>query len=668
VARRARKIVLISEPQTFRQSRYLPYVWAVLKSHCDRVPDLMDRIEWLDPIHNRAEPEECLAPYRERTPDVLGLSCYTWNWELQCRIAERVKQRNPRCVVVAGGPHPDYTNPRFFRNHPFIDIVAVRDGEFTFTRILSKVVSGDDDFSDIGGLHLPVGRGEAAFSTGPAEVPTTFESSPYLAQSAYFEQFMRSQQGANVDAIWETNRGCPYSCSFCDWGSSTMSKVRPFDLGRLEAEIDWFARKHLNSLLLADANFGILPRDVEIAGLLNKARAKYGFPRFVHYSPAKNNPERTLEIARLFSASGICPVHTFALQHTDADVVAASDRANISVARQRTIANAVIAQNIPTVVQLILGMPGDTYDRWKTCLTDLMDWGLHDNYQIFDYALLPNAPAADRAYMDRWAIETITRDIPKEGTGQRHRDDTDALTRVPIVIKSKTFSQDDWVRMKTYAAFVRALHNFGLTRLIGLYLHFTHAVPYREFYDALIENHFGRTSVYRSLIEHLRRFLADPNTPEDLVWDRFPELGLSLEASRWAFVELCLEIDLCFDEMTAFLIARFATATNLMSVIDYQRHVLVLPGGRVRAGRTFGTSHDWVSYFDKARRLTSYEPMGEPAATPGALVRIDDPRIEDLSGPADERSRWMAWMGRSHEVRRTMGGHFSELRLQRSLD
>ena len=38
--------------------------------------------------------------------------------------------------------------------------------------------------------------------------------------------------------------------------------------------------------LLADANFGMLP-DLEIADLLNEARARYGYPKFVHYSPGE---------------------------------------------------------------------------------------------------------------------------------------------------------------------------------------------------------------------------------------------------------------------------------------------------------------------------------------------------------------------------------------------
>jgi hypothetical protein len=47
-----------------------------------------------------------------------------------------------------------------------------------------------------------------------------------------------------------------------------------------------------------------------------------------------------------------------------------------------------------------------------------------------------------------------------------------------------------------YAAFVRALHTLGLTRLPSMYLRFTHGVTYREFYDRLIEGHFGSSPLF----------------------------------------------------------------------------------------------------------------------------------------------------------------------------
>jgi putative methyltransferase len=597
-------------------------------------------------------------------PDVLGLSCYTWNWELQCEIALRIKKRNPRCLVVAGGPHPDYKDPGFFKKYPFIDMVAVKDGEITFSKILTKVLTGDHDYSGIGGLHLPDATREGSFCTGPAELPVAFDHSPYIGQSAYFEKLSRLHGPSRFDVIWETNRGCPYSCSFCDWGSNTMSKVRRFDMERVEAEIDWFARMKVKSILLADANFGMLPRDLEIADLLNAARAKHGYPRFVHYSPAKNNPERTVAIAKKFFASGISPVHTFAVQHTDVGVLAAADRANISVRKQRDVAKAVVAHNIPTLVQLIIGIPGDTYEAWKTCLTDLMDWGLHDNYQIFNYALLPNAPAADKEYIARWEIETVSRDIPKEGTGQRKADDTDALTRVSIITKSQSFSRDEWVKMKAYAAFVRALHNFGLSRLVAMYLHFGHGVSYREFYDALIEDHFGASVLYRRVIEHFRSFLANENAMEDLELEQFPEASLYLESSRWLLLQLCLDFERCFDGIEAFLLERYPHASNLNSAIAYQRNVVVLPADGGTAPKSFRTDHDWIGYFEKARLLTSHEPLGEPQPSPGAVVTVEDQVPSSGPAPKDERGRWLAWIENTKEVRRTLNSSFQQLRLQ----
>lgn len=657
--------VLISEPQSFQQRLYFPYMWAILKSECDRAPELEGRINWLEPIFLKRDAATLLAPYRDTPPDVLGLSCYTWNWDLQCELARRVKTLNPECLVIAGGPHPDYKDPDFFRKHPYLDAVAVKDGEIGFRKLLSGVVHGDRDLRAIPGLYLP-GHGDGHHHTGPAEVQTWFEQSPYVAQSAYYERLVERFQGRSIDVIWETNRGCPYSCNFCDWGSATMSKVRQFDIGRVAAEIDWFARMKVNGIMLADANFGILPRDLEIADLLIEARSRHGHPRFVHYSPAKNNPDRTVAIARKFVASGISPLHPFAIQHTNEEVLAAADRANISVDKQRLVAKAVVSADIPTLVQLIVGIPGDTYELWKSCLTDLMDWGLHDNYQVFSYALLPNAPAADRVFQERWEIETIQRQIPMEGPGQRDADDTDALLKVDLIVKSKTFSKDDWVRMKVYTAFVRALHSLGLTRLPAMYMNFSHGVSYREFYDRLIEDHFGRSPLYRKLMEHFQTFLANEEAMEDVPFEPLTTRRLSFEAGRWLFVSLSWNFDRRFAEMKSFLQSAFPLASNLGSAVDYQRNLMLTPDYDQRTGKSFPTDCDWRSYYGKARLLTQYEPLPEPDLVPGAVVVVSDQGADlDWTG-RDATGRWLAWLNRTRELQRTLSTSFQQVRLESS--
>src|SRR6188474_20779 len=222
-----RRTVLISEPQSIDYPfPYLPYMWAVLKSSWERHGEDRDAYTWLEPIYANDFPEPLVAPSSGQPIDVLGLSCYTWNWNLQCAIAERVKARNPHCLVVAGGPEPDYKDPDFSRKYPFIDLIVEKDGEITFNKILAKALHGDRHWDDIGGLWIPDGEGGRLRSTGPAEIPAVFDYSPYLDQTAYYERLITQWKPGVVHATLETNRGCPYACSFCDWGSNIMSKVR----------------------------------------------------------------------------------------------------------------------------------------------------------------------------------------------------------------------------------------------------------------------------------------------------------------------------------------------------------------------------------------------------------------------------------------------------------
>ena len=70
-------------------------------------------------------------------------------------------------------------------------------------------------FVHIRGLYLPNPGGAGHLCTGPAEVPTKFDTSPYIAQRAYYEKILAECDSQAV-AVWETNRGCPYSCAYCD--------------------------------------------------------------------------------------------------------------------------------------------------------------------------------------------------------------------------------------------------------------------------------------------------------------------------------------------------------------------------------------------------------------------------------------------------------------------
>jgi putative methyltransferase len=666
--------VLISEPGSPYQAPFVPYVWAVLKSYCERHSPISEDIEWLPPIADRACETAPLSSHTDVPIDVLGLSCYTWNWELQCRIAEQAKASNPRCLVVAGGPEPDYKDRDFFRKYPYIDAIVVKDGEIPFARILAKVVNDDSDLSDIGGLYLPAPAGRAPANTGPAEVPMVFDYSPYLDQREYFESVYLVDGRSRFNATLETNRGCPYACSFCDWGSATMSKVRRFDMDRIAAEIEWLARLKVSLLFLADANFGILSRDTDIAEMVASTYRRSGHPRFFTYCSAKNNPDRSVAITRTLHLAGITPRHELSIQHTREDVLAATDRANISPHKQVEVVRRLMEDGVPIAVQLIRGIPGDTYDKSKACLTDLMEWGIHGNYEIYPYQLLPNAPAAEPAFLAKWQVGTVTRRMCSMAGGQWEPADLRAVPTGKIIVESSTFSQDEWVRMNTFGAFVQALHNTSLTRLIAIYLRFTHDVQYRDFYEAVVEDFCVNAAPvarwHRTVVDHYRDYLVNDEAVAFIKTDEIPGYHDWLEPQRWLYVTCCVHFEEFFDALKTFLLARYPAAANLASAIDYQRQLIIVPSYDRKLGKTFRTELDWVEYFSTTSRLTTVVPLGEPSAAPGGVVEvtdqtcsIDETRTYALDWhSAPETAHWPMWIARTVTGQASMCGRRTTFR------
>jgi len=658
---RTKRTVLISEPHAFENpAPFLPYIWAILKSYWERHGDA-DAYAWLPPIFFNRDPDALLAPHGGSPVDVLGLSCYTWNFRLQCAVADRVKRANPACLVVAGGPDPDYKDPAFFEKYPYIDAIAIKDGEITFTRILEQVLSGARRLDEIPGLYLPARGGNGHRFTGPAVVPTQFDYSPYVDQREYYDALRRQFKPGFFHATLETNRGCPYSCSFCDWGSATMAKLRRFSMERIAAECDWLGQMGVAYVMLADANFGILARDLDVADLICQVRETHGYPRMFYYSAAKNHPDRSIEIAKKFAQAGLCTTHTLAIQHTQPEVLAAADRENISPRKQIEVARALTTSDIPIDVQLILGIPGDTAELWKSALADLMEWGIHDAYDTYFYSLLPNAPAADPEFLRAWQVDTVDRVVFSDtahpwkiGSPDRVR-----ITKSRIIVGSKSFTRDDWVRMFTYLAHVKALHNGSVTRAIAMYLRLTHHVPYRSFYDDLIEGFAASVEParawYAAIERCYRAMLHDDDAMDRMPIADLPTFEYALDPSRWLFVHLAREVEIFFARLASHLIDRYPGVVNLPSLVEYQRELIITPAYDRRLGKRFRSDLDWVAYFKQARGRTGDNPLPEPAPLPGGVVEAVDRTCgengylvqplawETKSGDA----RWIEWITRT---------------------
>jgi putative methyltransferase len=188
--------------------------------------------------------------------------------------------------------------------------------------------------------------------------------------------------------------------------------------------------------------------------------------------------------------------------------------------------------------------------------------------------------------------------------------------------------------MKTYGVFVRALHNSSLTRLVSMYLRHTHDIPFREFYAGVIDEYLAGSElgIYQDVAAMFTAYLASPDCDEEMAVTEMPDYPFRLDTAKWIVYRLAVDAERFYAGLTEYLQARYPQAIKLASVIAYQKNLLVVPRLGHAGGYSFTTDHAWVSYFERARQLTEYTPLGDPESTPGATVVVRDERAAMFCG------------------------------------
>jgi radical SAM superfamily enzyme YgiQ (UPF0313 family) len=499
--------VLISVP-TFPLSgmRYLPLVWACLKSYHDHKGKYPEKINWLPPLKNSVDIENFLKSNVK--VDVLGLSNYMWNSKINTYLTEEIKKRNPNCFVICGGPEFDTTNKKNFGK--LIDLYVPIEGEATFSALLDRFVK-NQDWRDVGGI---VYRGkDKVIKTPPLPWIRDWEYSPLLDHKEYMSEVVEENASLGLKTLlqFETTRGCPYSCTYCDWGGGIHTKIRQRPVDILQKEIEWSGQNKIWKYFITDANFGILKRDIEVAKIIVDTKKEYGYPRGVLYQTAKNQTEQIVEIADIFYKGTVSSGHMMSMQSTDETVLANVKRSNLPAERQKKIAEMLHERGVPVKSQLIIGLPGDTIKTLKDSVTYLYEMGVSYEVENFILGLFPNAPAADPKYRKEMQFKTtsaysgvICRDIT---TGQGYNgydlatcngmdhDDQSAYAdtlwsetedKSELVIGSYSFDEREWANMFSWLNIFNGLVELGIFKFLSDFYN-ENGVSYKTFIHRFLE-------------------------------------------------------------------------------------------------------------------------------------------------------------------------------------
>ena len=353
---------------------------------------------------------------------LLGLSFYTWNAAEFLSIARQLKAACPELLIVAGGPHVQQAEDYLF-DEP-LDLIVLGEGEETFQELLDN--PSCDNWRNINGL---------AYLDG-GELHKTRERSRRIdldsLPSALNVVALRDEATGKAlyDSIsYETSRGCPFKCAFCEWGTGAIgTKMHQFSMERIERDWRQIVGAGIKDIWLADSNFGALKDDLAKAQLICDLKAETGYPSTFATSWSKKHSPRVQEIVLLLNRHGLLPHYQLALQTLTPLALELSNRKNMSSNKYEPIAKQMAEQGVPIAAELIWGLPGDNLKDFEANLDQLL--ATFPNINIFGYTLLPGTEFYEKR--EEYRIETI----PVAGYGK---------AKGEYVVGCHTFDRDEGI-------------------------------------------------------------------------------------------------------------------------------------------------------------------------------------------------------------------------------
>lgn len=389
---------------------WLPYPAGCLISYCKQDEKILKKFNFLEPeFLQRNESSKKFQEKLEKT-DILGLTCYIWNQEINDRIAKRFKEINPNGIVVYGGPQIPENNKdsqEFCIERPYSDLHFVGPAEENFKQFLLNI---DKPFNTHEGT---VGIGWNNVNVDRKLYKVEWTPTPYTDGTL---THLFEMDGDNVVIPMETNRGCPYSCAFCDWGSVIRSKITKFDKDEIKKVIEYAFKGNISRIEFIDANYGIFKEDLEYIRELVVKKYEYNKDMKVTFCGLAKNGSRFLpEIMSTIQKEFEENNNTMKLSiqtHTE-EALKVAERSNIRNEKMIEIYNEVKKQGYEINSELIIGMPGETSETWLDVLQKDIDNGCYFN-RAYPLTVMPNTTYYSQEFREKYNANLIKIYAPKD--------------------------------------------------------------------------------------------------------------------------------------------------------------------------------------------------------------------------------------------------------------
>ena len=588
------KIVFI----TLNDRPMLPYNYALFRSYCEQDESLRG-FSWQAIYDGRLKTQEIVDQIDE--PDIVALSCYMWNTNRTLYISRLIKEKYPNCKILAGGP--DIYDNNFLYKYPWLDVLIYGEGEETFKEYLLGY-----DLNDIMGISY---LQDNELKINPERLRST---KPFLAPNVYQNalldphvDYLHSRY-KQVWALLETNRGCPYSCSFCDLGVSAMSKVRQVSDEDVYSQLDYFSDNNIHNILITDSNFGAFHRDIEIVDRIASSKKRTGYPNSLYATWAKNSNDRVFEVSKKLKDNELGWGTTLSVQSMDEQVLTAIARKNIPIANYNTLHKKYAENKMPTYTEIIIGLPLETKQSFIEGLGNILKISDGEVNEVRIWELfLTNSPL--NSQREKYGIKSI---LAQQNYQVGHPDE---IEKKEIVIETNTLPREDWVYCSNFGEFLIACHNGKMLKFLAKFLHDKRDMPYHVFYQGVFE-YVSKHSMNKwfnrgkevfdnySLTGHDRQGNPIPANNKISYQKDILEVYKKYKTVRpriFSFYWLMMNENL--DDFFNDIIKHLKCDKQLLDVIQFQKDIILTIDYDPDVGKITEYDYNWHEYFFEHKEL-----------------------------------------------------------------
>jgi len=386
---------------------YLPLGKYILHTAYSSTGKYPDKLQWLDTYLDTPEMKS-IDKILDQNPDIICFSMYVWSAPYMVKIAQYLRDRAPNAVFIAGGADIRHqTHEQYMQDHPWFDYVIYGAGEDAFVKLIDLLFeqkTTDLDLLNVPNLIYRNKKGHAVKTRHEVYKGTAFSDvSPWLLHehevrkdAAYITDVCKSE----LHAAWEPDRGCPYKCSFCDWGYGLHNKVTKKKY-RFEQELELFKQLDAHIHITA-ANVGMFPEDIDYMTYIYTLGIKHNEPSW-----AKNHKNRVKEIwQKQIDITGQLSAFT-SLQSINQTVLDNIDRPCMPWTEVKSLLLDFRKQGhkVEFYPEIIVGLPGETVETWDHMMHEFIDMFPLQWLRQYEWVVLPNSPGGSQEYQERLKMD-----------------------------------------------------------------------------------------------------------------------------------------------------------------------------------------------------------------------------------------------------------------------